>query len=191
MSCRLIDVLQEPVMSLQEISYICQIAASVAVVGSLIYLARQVRQAERNQRAIIQQGRADRTAAGAFALAAPQMASVFSKGKSGKQLTHEEFEQWMMMCRAVLFGAEDSFLQHEAGLLDKSAYESVLAGAQFNLASPGVRASWKLLSGQFGREFREFVDASIERTPVVRDLDAYSEWHRLAQSQSALRTDAS
>jgi hypothetical protein len=171
-------------MSLEEISYIGQIAASIAVVGSLIYLARQVRQAERNQRAIIQQGRADRTAAGALAMATPELACVFSKGRAGERLTREEFDQWMMMCRAVLFGAEDSFLQHEAGLLDKSAYDSVIAAAQFNLASPGVRAAWKLLSGQFGREFREFVDSSIERTPVVPDLDAFAEWHRLTQAQS-------
>jgi hypothetical protein len=47
-------------MTLEQIFYLSQSIASVAVVGSLIYLGLQVRGAERSQRAIMQQGRADR-----------------------------------------------------------------------------------------------------------------------------------
>ena len=47
-------------MTLEQIFYLSQSVASIAVVGSLIYLGLQVRSAERSQRAIMQQGRADR-----------------------------------------------------------------------------------------------------------------------------------
>jgi hypothetical protein len=47
-------------MTLEQIFYLSQSVASVAVVGSLIYLGLQVRSAERSQRAIMQQGRPDR-----------------------------------------------------------------------------------------------------------------------------------
>ena len=47
-------------MTLADIADLSQVVASAAVVASLIYLAVQVGQSERNQRALIQQGRADR-----------------------------------------------------------------------------------------------------------------------------------
>jgi hypothetical protein len=47
-------------MSLEQIFYVSQSIAAVAVIASLLYLAAQVRQAERVQRATMQQGRADR-----------------------------------------------------------------------------------------------------------------------------------
>jgi hypothetical protein len=169
-------------MSLEEIFYISQTAAAVAVVTSLIYLALQVRQAERIQRAIMQQGRADRASQGALALADPELARVFRHGMSGDtELTRDEFTQWSLICRALLLSGEDSFLQHKAGLLDKPAFDSYVAGARFYLASPGLRAVWKISGAQFGRDFREFVSSIVEKTPAVRGVDAYAEWQKLLQ----------
>jgi hypothetical protein len=47
-------------MSLEQIFYVSQSVAAIAVVASIVYLAQQVRQSERIQRAMVQQGRADR-----------------------------------------------------------------------------------------------------------------------------------
>ena len=105
-------------MSLEHIFYLSQSIAAVAVIASLLYLAQQVRQAERVQRATMQQGRADRTSQAALATANPELARVFQKGASGDAgLTRVEFTQWMLMCRALFLSGEDSFLQHEAGML--------------------------------------------------------------------------
>jgi hypothetical protein len=89
-------------VTLEEIFYFSQSVASLAVVGSLIYLGLQVRSAERSQRAMMQQGRADRASHGAMAIANPELARVFQKGAAGDPtLTREEFTQWMMICRAL------------------------------------------------------------------------------------------
>ena len=99
-------------MTLEQIFYLSQSIASVAVVGSLIYLGLQVRSAERSQRAIMQQGRADRASNAALAIAHPELARVFQKGVAGDPtLTREELTQWMMMCRALFLSGEDSLLQ--------------------------------------------------------------------------------
>jgi hypothetical protein len=45
--------------------------SALAVLISLIYLALQVRQAERNQRALMQQGRADRVSGYCLKMAEP------------------------------------------------------------------------------------------------------------------------
>jgi hypothetical protein len=75
-------------MTLEQIFYLSQSVASVAVVGSLIYLGLQVRSAERSQRAIMQQGRADRASNAALAIASPELARVFQKRRCGRSDTH-------------------------------------------------------------------------------------------------------
>src|SRR5271166_1384321 len=129
-------------MSLEEIFYVSQSVASVAVVGSLIYLGLQVRGAERAQRAIMQQGRADRAAHGAMSAADSDLARVFRKAMAGDpELTRDEFAQWMMICRAMFLSGEDSFLQYKAGQLDRKAFDSYVAGVAFYMRSPGMRAA--------------------------------------------------
>lgn len=56
-------------MSLEQVFYLSQSIASIAVVGSLIYLGLQVRGADRSQRAVMQQGRADRASKAALTVA--------------------------------------------------------------------------------------------------------------------------
>jgi hypothetical protein len=169
-----------PTMSLSDFANISQIVASVAVVASLIYLAVQVGQTERNQRAMIQQGRADRASGGAMALAAPEMSTVFRKGMTGDpDLTQEEFDQLLLMCRALLLSGEDSFLQHEAGLLDKRAFDSWIAGARAYMSAPGLRAIWKLTGPQYCTEYRQFVEANIINRPAVTPANTLAAWREL------------
>lgn len=63
-------------MSLEQIFYMSQSVAAVAVVASIVYLALQVRQSERIQRAMVQQGRADRASHRAMIMASPDLAEV-------------------------------------------------------------------------------------------------------------------
>jgi len=71
------------IMSLEHIFYVSQSIAAVAVIASLLYLAQQVRQAERVQRATMQQGRADRTSQAALAVASSELVRVLQKGMAG------------------------------------------------------------------------------------------------------------
>lgn len=170
-------------MSLEQVFYLSQSVAAVAVVISIIYLAHQVRQGERVQRAMMQQGRADRTSHAAISLADPALVRVFQKGAAGDPaLTREEFAQWMMICRSGFLSAEDSFLQHQAGLLAESTFESYVAGLCYYMAMPGMRAAWQVSSGQFGREFRDFVDGIIATTPATPGPDLFAEWQKKIQS---------
>jgi hypothetical protein len=70
----------EPFMSLEQIFYLSQTIASVAVVGSLVYLGLQVRAGDRNQRALMQQGRAARASQASLATARPELARIWRKG---------------------------------------------------------------------------------------------------------------
>jgi hypothetical protein len=123
---------------------------------------------------MMQHGRADRASIGAMTLAGPELARVFQKGMAGEpEHTGEEFNQWTLICRATFLSGEDSFLQHKAGLLDKPAFDSFVTGAHSFFASPGLRAMWRLSSGQYGGEFREFITLIVDQTPVARDADTF------------------
>jgi hypothetical protein len=173
-------------MSLEHIFYVSQSIAAVAVIASLLYLAQQVRQAERVQRATMQQGRADRTTQASLAVASSELARVLQKGMAGDtELTREEFTQWMWMCRALFLSGEDSFLQHEAGMLSDAAFDSYVAGVKFYFSMPGMRAAWKLIESQFGSNFRSFGSAMPAQTKATsQKADAYDEWRKPAGSRT-------
>ena len=98
-------------MSLEEVFYLSQSIASVAVVGSLIYLGLQARAADRGQRSIMQQGRADRVSKAWLTIASPELAVVWQKGMDADAgMTRTEVTQWLLMCRAAFTSNEDSFL---------------------------------------------------------------------------------
>ncbi|MGH8253627.1 MAG: hypothetical protein ACRES2_06265 [Steroidobacteraceae bacterium] len=164
-------------MTLEETFYLSQTVASVAVVGSLIYLGLQVRYAERAQRGIMQQGRADRTSQAALTLAQAELSSIWHRGAAGDQgFSREEFGQWMLLCRAAFLSGEDSFMQHKAGLLSDGAFASYVAGVRYYMSSPGLRAAWQVSSGQFGSEFVTFVNGELARTPLAPATDTFAKW---------------
>lgn len=173
-------------MSLEHIFYLSQSIAAVAVIASLLYLAQQVRQAERVQRATMQQGRADRTSQASLATANPELARIFQKGAAGDaELTREEFTQWMLISRALFLSGEDSFLQHQAGMLSDAAFSSYVAGVKFYFSMPGMRVAWKLSEGQFGRDFRAFGKSMLAQTESSQGADAYSQWRKLLESEAS------
>jgi hypothetical protein len=171
-------------MTLEQLFYISQSVAAVAVVASILYLAREVRQSERVQRATMQQARADRASKASLTMASQELVRVWQKAQSPKpSLTEEEFSQLMLVCRAAFLSGEDSYLQHRAGLLDEVAWRSYVAGVEFYMASPGMRAMWKVSSKQFGVDFRSFVDGVMERIPVSCPADSYGAWQEQLRSE--------
>lgn len=156
------------------------------MVGSLIYLGLQVRYAERAQRGIMQQGRADRTSHAALTLARGGLSSVWHRGAAGDpSMSREEFDQWMLLCRSAFLSGEDSYIQHKAGLLSEAAFASYVAGVRYYMSTPGLRAAWQVASAQFGSEFVEFVNGELARTPLVAPTDSYEKWKTKVRDSNA------
>jgi len=136
----------------------------------------------------MQQGRADRAS---LTIATAELARIWQKALSPKpDLTQEEFAQWALICRASFLSGEDSFLQHKAGLLDEVAWSSYVAGVHFYMASPGMRAMWKVSSKQFSADFRNFVDGILAKVPVGFPADSYVAWQEQLRSETRQATEA-
>ena len=174
-------------MSLSDLASLGSFVSGVAVLISLVYLALQVRQAERNQRGLMQQGRAERQADHALRLAEPGLAEVYFKGvMQPEDLSAAEADRFFSICRASFLSAEDSVLQHKAGLLDEAAYRTFLAGWSFVAALPGVCAAWRITSQLYGSEFASVMDGlTREAGPSLSDDERLGVWKAAVRSLRA------
>lgn len=179
-------------MTLADLASVAAIVGNLALILTLIYVALQVRQAEKNQRASIQQGRANRLTDIAIRLAEPALTDIWSKGaRAPEALTADELDRFLGICRAAFVSGEDSFLQHRSGLLDEAAFASFITGAKGQVGnSAGMRAAWRLSSHQFDAGFAQFMDDLIQETPLRSYGARLADWVDVVQADHSPKTSA-
>ena len=176
-------------MSLSALASLGSFVSGFAVLISLIYLALQVRQTERNQQISIRHSRVTRTVELHLALADPAVTDAWLHGSgSPQEITQIELGQYINLCRALFFHFEDSFYQREEGLLNDEAFETVVAGVRLSARSPGWRAAWRLARPNFGGRFLSFMDGVVARSAVESPVDLSLEAWRAAFASEASRT---
>lgn len=165
-------------MTFTDLGTLASLVSSGAVALTLVYVGLQLRQAEKNQRGIMQQGRADRLVAAMLGLADPQIAPVYIKGNQTPELlSTEELERFLLIMRAGFLSGEDSFLQHQSGLLEDAAFNSYAAGVRAQLATwPGMRAAWRMLAYGFGADFGAFMETQLSQVPPQPAPDRLKRW---------------
>ncbi|WP_394847298.1 hypothetical protein LZC95_07505 [Pendulispora brunnea] len=176
-------------MSLSDLASFGTLISGVAVLVSVIYLALQVRQTERNQQISIRHSRASRIVELHLALADPAVADAWLHGSESPQdITQTELRQYIHLCRALFFHFEDSFYQREEGLLNDDAFETVVAGVRLMARSPGWRAAWRIARPNFGGRFRDFIDSVVTGSAVEPPVDLSLETWKAAFASEASRT---
>jgi hypothetical protein len=173
-------------MSLADWASIGSLISSIAVLISLIYLAIQVRQAERNQQASIRQGRATRVVDIILAAGDPAYAEALAKGTAGAaDITRAEFGQFTAIYGAFLASAEDTHLQHREGLLSEAMYASLRESWRQTLAQPGVRALWQLRRHAFESGFAALMDELMAQAPAAGGTDFFAAWTAEVETHKA------
>jgi len=181
-------------MSLSDLAALGSFVSSIAVVVSLIFLYFQlkqvnvqVKQAERNQQAAIQQERSGRVSEILMKIAEPSLAEAIAKGLAGAEdMTRAQFVQFRVYSQARFTLSEDTFLQHRSGLLSEEAFATFSRTFAGGLASPGVRVLWKWLRNQYDGEFVAFTDKLIAERPVGLPVDDFARWNADILSEKAL-----
>lgn len=178
-------------MSTSDLAAIGGAVSAVAVVVSLVFLNLQVRQSERNQRALIQQGRAGRTADIAMRLMASDFAEVYRRGMNGDiDISDTQLRQFMAYCRACFIGAEDSFLQHRESLLDELAFASFTTSLRGLFAARGMRAMWEMTREWYEPEFASFMDSIARNVAIDPSFDPLARWKSALSAQAGSRKAA-
>jgi hypothetical protein len=168
-------------MMLPLLSTLAGTVSAFAVLISLMFVRRQIQQAGKNQRALIQQGRACRSVDIAIRLIDSGFAEAYHRCMDGDtEITETQLVQFIGYCRAVILGAEDSFLQHRAGLLDEPAFNSFKMTLLGLFASPGMRASWSIVRDWYDAEFAVFLDGVVKEATDRPNAKQHAQWKAVA-----------
>ena len=160
-------------MSLSDVASIGTLLSAVAVLVSLIFLyfqlrqlSAQVRQTERNQRSIINQGATTRSMATNSWLSEPHMSEVLTKAMSNAlAFTDVEALQLTGIVRNVLLSFQDALTQHQSGLVDNITFHHAEASLRFWLSVPALRASYRMFASTYALELQGAVDQIIADAP--------------------------
>jgi len=173
-------------MTLSDFAAIGSLVSGVAVLGSLVYLSLQVRQTERNQRSILQQGRSARVVDLILRRAEPHLSEATARAaRVDPAMEPAQVDAVNAFCSAVLWSIEDSFMQHKAGLFGGSSWELDLATLRGFLRAPYFRVAWIMSRDLTGGEYRTFVDGLMEEIPPQRGVDTLARWKELMAKEIA------
>ena len=164
-------------MSLSDLAAIGSFVSGVAVLVSLVYLALQVRQAERNQQAQITQTRTTRSINILMHYSAPSLAEADLRARTGAaDLTENELYLFYSHSIALFSHWEDSFFQHAERLMTDRAFGTAVNPMRATLANPASRLAWRYVSFMYESDFRQFVDklmGEVQARPYDMRLDQW------------------
>ena len=132
-------------MNWDAISAIGEIVGAIAVVITLIYLARQIRDSNRETRAVTLQA----TASNAIDVNTVFVdnAATWNKVISGIELEDEdEKRKGIVLYNLLMIETEARFHQFEAGYLDATAWERRLPAIRITIKNP-IHKSWRASPG--------------------------------------------
>lgn len=146
-------------MSLADLALIASLLSSAAVLVSLLFLGVQIRQSNRNQRSLMQQGRSSRNVDLLSRLTDPKLNEVLLRVFRGETITDAEYLVLYGYIASVFWSYEDCFLQFQSGTLDTKSWESDVATLKRLLSNPAYRAVWRAVRDAMGTEYKSFLDA--------------------------------
>ena len=181
-------------MSLSDLASLGSFISGVGVLVSLIFVYFQVRQvnaqvrlAERNQQAAIQQERANKIAEISMAGAEPSIAEALAKGLVGAEdISATQLNQFRSFTHARLTLSEDAFYQHRNGSLSDEAFAAFLAKFRAAYMTPGGRILWRWNRSAYGPEFVAFVDKLAADAVLAPFPDDLERWKSEVAAEKAL-----
>lgn len=153
-------------MSLSDLAALGSFISGIAVFFSFVFLALQLKQANRNQKALMQQGRTARNVDILLKIADPATSETIAAASSNfATLSDERIWSFYGFAAAVFWSYEDSFLQFEAKTLDASSWESDVATLKRLIASPSYRSVWKMARDGMSGNYRDYIDRLMVEVP--------------------------
>ena len=175
-------------MTFTDLASIGSFVSGIAVVISLIYLALQVRHAQKTQRALMHQARTERVVNACLASMQPDLADVVAKMIAGEDLSQREKMQAYYYMRIQVAIVEDAVWQCEAGFLDKGSLDTAILNLQRVLLFPAARTAWFVQRNQLAPALRERIDGIVADALRAEPLDwagAWEEAHAHAEAGTA------
>jgi len=160
-------------MTLSDLASLGSFVSGVAVLVSLAFLyfqlrqiGAQMKQAEKNQRAMMTQGAVGRSVAQTNWIG--EYAALFVKvSATPETLTDEETLQVIAYVRTLVLNFQDYHHQHEVGLIDAMGYNMAASAVRYWLSVPALRAVY-LERAVFAPDVRQVIDRIIKDAPLLK-----------------------
>ena len=163
-------------MALSDLAAVGALVSGIAVVFSLIFLALQIRQTNRNQRSLMQQGRSARNVEILLKMSDPFVSALIAEAdRNCATLDATKIWAFYGFAGAIFWTYEDSFLQFRAKALDVGSWESDATVLKRLLGYPAYRVAWKMARDSLSGEYRDYVDSLMrdvkrDTTQTLTDL---------------------
>jgi len=172
-------------VTLSDLAALGSFVSGIAVVVTLLFLLLQMRQANRNQRSMMQQARAERTMAALREFASPHFSEVVGKLVDQRNLTASELNMMLRTISGYFMSVEDSFLQYRAGTLDDAGWEADKGTVSALLQDPSTRAAWRIVRRYFSGDYLAFVDGIVARTEPALQPSLVENWKAVYREERA------
>lgn len=145
-----------------------------------------MRQAERNQRAVVTQGSSARVTQTVLGLTDASLSELRYRAMTGADdLSGPEVLRLINLVLVWADMAMEAWIQRRDGLIDDLMYEHAIRPTRTIFTSPAYRAMWSMTRANFPREFGEVFQKEIERFPLRPTVDFA---HQFKLSRAALET---
>ena len=178
-------------MTLEDIYFISQTIASVAVIASLVYLAIQTRQAARSSRAAMHESRATTVLRHIDKWTEADFSKVWFKGNTAAaDMTDDEIRRYSGQVSGVIVMWEERFRQRREGMLDESRWASSELTISMMTRAPGFRAIVALMRPRMDPEFGAIIDKHLALGRAAPAADQTAIWRAAAANEIALATQS-
>ncbi len=154
-------------MNWDAIGAIGEILGALAVFGSLVYLANQIRAQNREARVASVHEITEAYRSTISVIHEPEMADLFVEAIDNfEDLTPSKRIRFVVFMLSAFRIFEDGYFQWRQGRLENEAWESMLSPLVDFLTSDGALKVWELRKHQFRPDFVKYIDG--------RELGKYS-----------------
>lgn len=164
-------------MSLEEVYYVSQIVAVVAIIGSLVAIYFQQTQTNKIARAQISKGVSVDFQGTLRELMKPELATIYRKVMfEPAQLSPVESTQILIYFNLTLASVRDAFHAERDGLIDPRLLDGISQAACWCLTAPVFAAEWRRTqrSGLWSQEFVAYVNGRFAKLNPGHDATLLS-----------------
>lgn len=164
-------------MSLSDLAALGSFVSGIAVVVSFIFLALQIRQANSNQKSLMQQARTARNVDILLRLADPYVgATVADADRNLAAMDPSKIWAFYGFAGAVFWTYEDSFLQFQAKTLDASSWDSDVTTIKRLFGYPAYRVAWEMAREGMSGAYRDHIDSIMREVKSNPSLHLTDLW---------------
>ena len=144
-------------MTWDAVGAIGEIIGALAVLVTLIYLAKQISQNSNMMKATIKEQRAAATQVQIQRRI--DLADLLAKSASGGALSPSEEFQIQTFFRGTMRNYETYFQQYSSGLFDEAEWAGITKGLVKLLLDPTAKKEWNSTSSEFSEDFQKFIES--------------------------------